>query len=72
MSANPKLTDGLSEDVMTIGELWEAVQAFAVRRVSDNQKYNGDYPLETRMCQMETLHTLINAIDEFHREYSDN
>lgn len=63
------LTDSTDPgNIQTIGELWESLHFFAECRCKDNLKYNGEYPLETRINQMETLKVLVKTIEEFHKE----
>lgn len=65
------LTDKTDEDTQTIEELWKSMLYFCKNRVKDNEKYNGEYPIATRMVQMETLKALVEAIDEFHDKFKD-
>lgn len=65
---NPKLTDCVDEQTMSIGELWESLATFASNRKNDNTLC-GEYPIETRMMQMDTLRCFVNAIEEFHEKF---
>ena len=50
----------------TIEELWKSLEFFVRRRVEDNNCEPHNYPLNTRIEQMNTLKTLVNTIDETH------
>ena len=64
----PKLTDKRKPNIMSIGELWEALAKFTKTRVEDNTRYEGEYPIDVRKAQMETLQTLVNEIELFHKK----
>ena len=66
-----KLTDSVAPGkIQTIGELWESIAFFANNRVKDNSGYNGEYPIETRIHQMETLKCLVDAVEDFHNKFN--
>lgn len=63
-----KITDSVDPgNIQTIGELWDSIAQFCNSRIKDNSRYNGEYPLETRINQMAQLKGLVNAIEEFHK-----
>lgn len=67
---DPMLTDSIRpRQVQTIGELWESLAVYAQGRHEDNAKYDGAYIMKTRKAQMAALHSLVNAIDEFHKRW---
>jgi len=68
----PKLTDSSSPNhVLTIEELWNTLAYCCNNRCYDNQKYEGEYPLETRIQQMDDLRMLISEIEKFHKIFSE-
>jgi hypothetical protein len=67
MTKEIKLTERPDSDTLTIGELWEELALFCNRRANDNKRYDGNYPIDTREMQMPALHSLVSAIEKFHR-----
>ena len=57
-----------SEELQSIGELWQSVASLATGRVSDNEKYGGGYPLDIREAQAESLMCLVNTILLTHKK----
>lgn len=64
-----KMTNRADENTMTIGELWETLYEFAKNRHEDNKLYEGAYPINTRINQMQTLRTIVDAINDFHSKF---
>lgn len=60
----------MNDEKLSITELWEEVQFFVNNRVDDNNHCD-EYPLETRISQMGTLHQLVKLINFEHLRLSD-
>lgn len=58
-----------NSEKLSIGDLWKELDFFVKNRVVDNELYKGEYPLETRIHQFESLKCLVNEIQKFH-EYA--
>ena len=52
----------VSEDLQSIGELWQSVASLAVGRVADNEKIKEGYPLAIREIQAASLECLVQTI----------
>jgi hypothetical protein len=67
---NPKLTDKTRPSMKSIGELWKLLSDFTTTCHKDHKYYNDLYPLKLRKLQMESIHMLVNEIEDFHKKFS--